>query len=99
MASFVWPTEDGWPYPDWDEEVGDLQTDLDEDLLSLRAPSNHLLDDLDQTERAVITARYGLDGKPPRTMKQLRTELGLPLAEIRQAIGSGLEKLRSRLRE
>jgi DNA-directed RNA polymerase sigma subunit (sigma70/sigma32) len=99
MPSFVWPAEDGWPYPDSPNEVTDLAADVDDDVLSLRAGSLHLLDALDPTERAVVAARYGLDGRPPRSLKELRSELGLPRAELRQALASGLEKLRSQLSE
>lgn len=99
MASFVWPADDGWPYPDGGTEVTDLGADLDDDVLSLRTSGSHLLDELDDTERQVITARYGLDGQPPRSVKQLRAELGLSPTELRQVLGSGLEKLRSRLRD
>ena len=99
MASFVWPADDGWPYPDSGTEVTDLGADLDDDVLSLRTSGSHLLDELDDTERQVITARYGLDGQPPRSVKQLRAELGLSPTELRQVLGSGLEKLRSRLRD
>ncbi|MDQ3680963.1 MAG: hypothetical protein M3378_10580 [Actinomycetota bacterium] len=99
MATFVWPAEDGWPYPDDIAEANDPTADVDDDLLSLSADSTHLLDGLDDTERRVVMAHYGLDGRSPRTMKQLRNELGLPRAEVRQVLASGLEKLRTRLRD
>lgn len=99
MATFVWPAEDGWPYPDSQDEVTDLAADIDVDVLSLRTGSAHLLAGLDDMERGVITAHYGLGGQPPRSMKQLRGELGLSRADLRQALGSGLEKLRSRLKD
>jgi hypothetical protein len=47
-------------------------------------------------EREVIAARYGL-GQPRRSMKQLHADLGLPGAELRAVIGSGLAKLRAEL--
>jgi DNA-directed RNA polymerase sigma subunit (sigma70/sigma32) len=97
MATFVWPAEDGWPYPDDTAELSDVSADLDDDLVSLHAGSAHLLDELDEDERRVVTAHYGLDGRPPRTMKELRNELGMPRAEVRQVLVSGLEKLRHRM--
>lgn len=97
MVTFVWPAEDGWPYPDSPNEDTDLAADVDDDVLSLRAASLRLLDELDDTERRVVAARYGLDGRPPRSVKQLRGELGLSRAELRHTLGSGLEKLRSQL--
>lgn len=97
MATFVWPAEDGWPYPDDTAETTDPSSDLDDDLLSLIAGSAHLLEELEPDERQVVTAHYGLDGRAPRTMKQLRNEMGMSRAEVRHYLGSGLEKLRRRL--
>ena len=99
MATFVWPAEDGWPYPDTGTEISDLAADIDVDVLSLRADSLHLLDALDDTERQVITARYGLNGHPPRSVKQVRADLGLSGPDLRLVLGSALEKLRSQLRD
>ena len=45
----------------------------------------------------MISARFGLGGVPIRSMKQLHADLGLPRADLRQALGSGLDKLRMRL--
>ncbi len=97
MVTFVWPAEDGWPYPDSPDEATDLEANIDDDALALRTASAHLLDGLDDAERRVVAARYGLDGRPPRSVKELRRELGLSRAELRQTLGSGLEKLRSQL--
>ena len=93
----MWPAEDGWPYPDDLSEVTDHTADVDDDLVSLHAGSMHLLDDLDDAERQVVTAHYGLDGRAPRTMTELRNETGMSRAEVRQVLVSGLEKLRSRM--
>ena len=97
MSSFVWPSEDGWPYPDQERELIDFDNELDDDVVSLRAAPAHLFDDLDPLERQVISARFGLGGVPIRSMKQLHADLGLPRADLRQALGSGLDKLRMRL--
>jgi len=101
MPDFLWPSEDGWPYPDPEArdatEVADPADQVDDDLLSVRIPPPHLLDDLDPTEREVVSARFGLDGVPVRTMKELRHDMGLPRAELRGALESGLAKLRSHL--
>jgi len=96
MSSF-WPTEDGWPYPDSSREIIDLDSEADDDLLNIRVPPVHLFDQLDPLEREVIAGRFGLAGAPLRSMKQLRLDTGLPAADIRQALGSGLEKLRTQL--
>jgi len=97
MTSFVWPAEDGWPYPDAAAEVVDLSAESDDDLLSLKIPPPHLYDELDPLERRVITSHYGLNGEPARTMKQLHAELGLSRSDLRDVLGSGLQKLRTHL--
>lgn len=97
MTSFVWPAEDGWPYPDAAKEVVDLSAESDDDLLSLKIPPPHLFDELEPLERRVITSHYGLNGEPARTMKQLHTELGLSRSDLRDVLGSGLQKLRTHL--
>src|SRR5258708_30115499 len=95
--STYWPTEDGWPYPDVEQEEADLRADVDDDLLSLQGGSPHLFDDLDPLERRVIESRFGLGGAPVRSMKQLQADTGMPRADLREALGSGLGKLRSHL--
>lgn len=97
MATFIWPAEDGWPYPDTGREVVDLDADVDDDLLSLRAESSHLLDDLEPLERRVISALYGFGGGPTRSFQQLHDEWGLADDDLRSALGSGLGKLRTHL--
>jgi DNA-directed RNA polymerase sigma subunit (sigma70/sigma32) len=101
----AWPSDEGWPYPDHDadagadqlEELVDVSTDTDDDLVSLHAASPRLLDGLDPVERAVITARYGLDGGEPRTIREIQHDLQLPRADLRVALGGGLAKLRDRV--
>jgi DNA-directed RNA polymerase sigma subunit (sigma70/sigma32) len=96
MSSFLWPNDEGWPYPDTGREEEDLSDEYDDDALSIRAPA-HMFDSLDTLERAVIRGRYGLDGAPERSLKQLQSDLGVPRTELRDALGSGLSKLRSQL--
>lgn len=97
MSTFLWPAEDGWPYPDSERDQVDLDSDVDDDLLSLKAPPPHLFDALDPLEREVLSARFGLNGSPVRSMKELHASLGVPRQELRLALGSGLAKLRSQL--
>jgi len=97
MSSYLWPNDEGWPYPDTGAEAIDLDATADDDVLSLRATPGHLFDLLDPLERKVITAHYGLEGQSPRTMKELHTEMGLPRAELRDVLGTGLAKLRTGL--
>ena len=97
MSSYLWPSEDGWPYPDQEGELIDFDNELDDDTLSLRVAPAHVLDGLEPLERQVIASRFGLLGEPVRSMKQLHADLGLPRADLRDALGSGLSKLRTRL--
>ena len=97
MSSYVWPNEDGWPYPDPRHEEADPSGEIDEDILSLRAGPPHLFDPLAPLERQVICSRYGLEGHPVRSLKELQAELHLPRADLRQALTSGLAKLRTQL--
>ena len=96
MSSSVWPSEDGWPYPDTEGETIDLSSEVDDDALSVRLTPT-LLNSLDPLERVLIASRYGLGGTPIRSMKQLHSDLGLPRDELRNALGSGLAKLRTQL--
>ena len=99
MRPYLWP-EDGWPYPDTKRaEMVDLDSTVDDDVMALRGMGKRLFEFLDPLERQVITAHYGLDGTPPRTMKELHHETGLPRAELREALAGGLAKLRVTLAE
>jgi hypothetical protein len=84
MATFVWPSEDGWPYPDADLDRHDeLVDEQDDDLLSLRAAPGRMLGRLNAVERQVITARFGLDGKGARSFEQIQVTTGPGLAKLR----------------
>ena len=96
MSTF-WATEDGWPYPDALEDWVDLDSESDDELLNLRIPPRHLFDSLNPLERQVIDARFGLEGMPVRSMKELLADTGLPREDLRQALGSGLAKLKIQL--
>jgi DNA-directed RNA polymerase sigma subunit (sigma70/sigma32) len=98
MRPFLCP-EDGWPYPDSKAEVPDLDASIDDDAMVVRGMGRRLFEFLDPLERQVVTAHYGLDGCSPRTMKELHHELGLPRAELREALAGGLAKLRTTLAE
>ena len=97
MRSFLWPSEDGWPYPDDDAELIDPADDIDEDLVSMRALSDRVLDDLEPLEQLLIGARFGVGGHEIRSMKQLHADTGLSRADLRASLGSGLTKLRTQL--
>ena len=79
-------------------ETVDLDATTDDETLCLKTAPTQLFDHLNPLERAVITAHYGLEGQSPRTMKELHAEMGLPRAELRDVLGTGLAKLRTELR-
>ena len=60
----LFPTDDGWPYPDgiaaWDD-VDDREPDLD--ALELRADP-HAFDALTAAERAAVVQHFGLEPGP-----------------------------------
>jgi DNA-directed RNA polymerase sigma subunit (sigma70/sigma32) len=100
---FDFISEDGWPYPDDDDagtddlEAIDIRSDADDDLVALHALSPQALSVLSETERLVMTARFGLDGHEPRTLRELHDELGLSRERVRHALSDGLDKLRGAL--
>ncbi len=93
----LWPSEDGWPYADGDDGPADTDADPDDDLVSLHALSPHLFDDLEPLERQVVTGRFGLDGRPSRSIRQLARDLGAPRDDLRAALSAALAKLRAHL--
>lgn len=93
----VFPDDDGWPYPDvtaGPDLVDDIEPDLD--ALELRADP-HAFDALSAQEREAVVRRFGLDGAPPMSMKQLAPALGCTRADARALLGAAIDKLRVRL--
>ena len=94
--------QDGWPYADADAEAdevdpADPEADVDDDLVALHVTGEHLFDGLAPLERAVLAARFGFDGGPARSMREIQHDLGIPREELRHALGDGLAKVRGRL--
>jgi len=99
----LYPTDDGWPYPD---RTGDVASDvaaddeIDLDALELRV-DRHAFADLTELEHYVVCRRYGLpNGSPPlapASMKQLARDLECTHAEVAVVLGCALDKLRTRL--
>ena len=52
------------------------------------------LGDLEPRERQIVVARFGFDGKPPRTFRELGTAMGVCKERIRQIQTRALDKLR-----
>ncbi|MGH9278454.1 MAG: hypothetical protein ACRD12_10185 [Acidimicrobiales bacterium] len=97
MSTYLWPNDDGWPYPDSAVEAVDPSDALDDDARLLAVSTDHLFHLLSPLEKQVIMAHYGLDGSAPRSMKELHTDMGLSRAELRGALADGLDKLRVNL--
>jgi RNA polymerase primary sigma factor len=52
------------------------------------------LAELEPRERRIVVARFGFDGKPPRTFRELGTQMGVCKERIRQIQGRAMDKLR-----
>ena len=52
------------------------------------------LGDLEPREREIVVARFGFDGKAPRTFRELGSAMGVCKERIRQIQGRAMEKLR-----
>ena len=52
------------------------------------------LAELEPRERRIVSARFGFDGKPPRTFRELGTQMGVCKERIRQIQTRALDKLR-----
>lgn len=91
----LFPTDDGWPYPDAAPLEPTIDDDIDLDALELRFDP-HAYSDLTELEYFVVAQRYGLDG-PACSMKALARELECSHAEARDILGNALDKLRTRL--
>ncbi len=90
----LYPTDDGWPYPDGLAELA-VDDDVDLDALELRVDP-HAFSDLNELEYYVVTHRYGL-GCLDRSMKELARDLDCTHAEVTAVLGDALVKLRTRL--
>ncbi|MGP1308829.1 MAG: sigma-70 family RNA polymerase sigma factor [Phycisphaerales bacterium] len=58
-----------------------------------------LLDAIDDREATVLRLRFGLDGQPPLTLKEIGAEIGLTRERVRQIECEALKKLGQRLED
>ena len=90
----VFPSDDGWPYPD--ATGRDLIADVpDLDALELRADP-HAFECLDPTEYELVARRFGFSGAAT-SMKDLAHERGWSRTQTRDVLGGAIDKLRTRL--
>ena len=71
-----------------DEIIGEQETF--ERLISL-------VKQLNERERTIIVARFGLDGKPPRTLDEISNKVGRTRERVRQIQNQALNKLKAML--
>jgi DNA-directed RNA polymerase sigma subunit (sigma70/sigma32) len=90
----LFPSDDGWPYPDATgvELVADAP---DLDALELLGP--HSYDTLTARERAALAFRFGLNGSDVYSMKELAPMLGCSRAEACVVLGTAIDKVRTQL--
>lgn len=80
--------------------VGDAEAQDPFEMLrdkDLRDEVGDLLDVLDDRERRIINARFGLDGKKPKTLEEVGEKFGVTRERIRQLQNIALTKLRRAL--
>ncbi|MFM1904093.1 MAG: hypothetical protein RLZZ440_1993, partial [Planctomycetota bacterium] len=65
-----------------------------EQIAWLKGLFSGFLAELEPRERQIVVARFGFDGQPPRTFRELGTEMGVCKERIRQIQGRAMEKLR-----
>ena len=61
----------------------------------LKGLFGRFLEKLEPREQQIVVARFGFDGKPPRTFRELGSQMGVCKERIRQIQGRAMEKLRS----
>jgi RNA polymerase primary sigma factor len=65
-----------------------------EQIAELKQLFDKFLSDLEPREKQIVVARFGFDGKPPRTFRELGTEMGVCKERIRQIQTRAMDKLR-----
>ena len=95
----LFPTDDGWPYPDHDADDDELlgrgftvDAEVDLDALELTADP-HAFDGLTTAERDALDRRF----THGESMKDLAHSLGITHAEAADLLGRAIDKVRLRL--
>ncbi len=99
MTTSGWQSDEGWPYADPAHELADPVNEPDWDVLAVHADRDKLFACLDEKERAVVMARFGMDGGEAQSMKEIRRSTGLDHTEARLTLGSAIAKMRACLEE
>jgi RNA polymerase primary sigma factor len=80
------------------ELIEDTKTDAPDDQTAVRLRSKELgraLEHLNPRMQLVLTRRFGLDGRPPQTLEEVGTGLGITRERVRQLEARALRQLRS----
>src|SRR5262245_66280044 len=93
----VFPSDDGWPYPDLPGGSDDPAAveEIDLDALELRL-NPHCFECLDPVEYDVVIRRFGFFG-PAASMKDLAHDRGWSHTHTRNVLGGGMRKHRTSL--
>jgi RNA polymerase primary sigma factor len=85
-----------------DESLRDRADDMpisdyhsSEQIAVLKELFQTFLAELEPRERRIVVARFGFDGKPPRTFRELGSQMGVCKERIRQIQGRAMDRLRS----
>ena len=84
------------------EIIGDEKAQTPLELLShknMHMQLDDLLEVLDERERKIIDARFGLNGQKPKTLEEVGQEFGVTRERIRQLQNIALKKLRRALQK
>ena len=90
--------------PDGDARIGDTVRDPSSvpgeglaAILRARADLAGVMQDLPDTERRVVTLRFGLDGDEPMTLESIGRQMGVTRERVRQIEAAALKRLRALL--
>src|SRR3954471_15263065 len=87
----LFPTDDGWPYPDM-PRAEPLADAPDLDALEMLGP--RAFDGLSDVERNALFLHFGLHGNDAVSMKELAPMLGCSRSDARDLLGRAIDKVR-----
>jgi DNA-directed RNA polymerase sigma subunit (sigma70/sigma32) len=90
----LFPSDDGWPYPDRLAGLEDEADAPDFDALEMLGP--HVFDSLSEPERQALFLHFGLRDAQAYSMKELGPQLGCSRREARHLLGSAIDKMREK---
>jgi len=76
------------------EETESAEYCSTEQIAWLKDLFSGFLEELEPRERRIVVARFGFDGKPPRTFRELGVQMGVCKERIRQIQGRAMDKLK-----